>query len=80
MNDKNGLLWLAILKKELIQLKHNAPKCDQLVVTGMSYNSPNKQKNKGVPIISRYAYGKRYQDVISKKLNESFMLRREAER
>lgn len=46
------------------------PGVKSLIVTGMSYNSINLQKNEGVPVISRYAYGKRYQDVISEKLRE----------
>jgi epoxyqueuosine reductase len=46
------------------------PDVQSIIVFGMSYNSANLQKNEGVPIISRYAYGKRYQDVITKRLND----------
>jgi len=49
------------------------PDVQSIIVFGMSYNSANLQKNEGVPIISRYAYGKRYQDVITKKLNDLFL-------
>lgn len=44
------------------------PGVKSIVVTGMSYNSGKHQKAPGVPIVSRYAYGRRYQDVISSKL------------
>ncbi|MGD0340900.1 MAG: tRNA epoxyqueuosine(34) reductase QueG [Bacteroidales bacterium] len=46
------------------------PDVRSIVVTGMSYSSANLQKNEGVPRISRYAYGKRYQDVITRKTND----------
>jgi epoxyqueuosine reductase len=39
-----------------------------LVVTGLSYNTDKMQLEPGVPVISRYAYGHEYQDVIKKKL------------
>ena len=44
-----------------------------VVVTGMSYNSEKRQLKPSVPLISRYAYGKRYQDVISSKLKALFL-------
>jgi epoxyqueuosine reductase len=40
-----------------------------VVVTGTSYYTEPKQKD-GVPVISRYAYGRKYQDVISGQLEE----------
>jgi epoxyqueuosine reductase len=44
------------------------PDAKSLIVTGLSYYSNKIQTEPGVPIISRYAYGSGYQDVIKKKL------------
>jgi epoxyqueuosine reductase len=44
------------------------PGVRSMVVTGLNYFTENKQKQKGVPVISRYAYGRTYQDVIGEKL------------
>jgi epoxyqueuosine reductase len=46
------------------------PGAVSVVVTGMSYYTAPKQNSPGVPVISRYAYGKRYQDVIMEKLEQ----------
>jgi epoxyqueuosine reductase len=67
MNDKMD--YLARNTEKRADPGKHMPEVRSIVVTGMSYNSTNKQKVAGVPIISRYAYGKRYQDVITKKLN-----------
>jgi epoxyqueuosine reductase len=40
-----------------------------LIVTGINYYTDKKQTEPGVPILSRYAYGDSYQDVIKRKLN-----------
>ncbi len=45
------------------------PGARSLVVTGMSYYRGIRQVKPGVPIISRYAYGTNYHDVIIKKLD-----------
>jgi epoxyqueuosine reductase len=68
MNGKMNYL-LRNTEKRADPAKH-MPEVQSIVVTGMSYNSANMQKEPGVPILSRYAYGKRYQDVITKKLND----------
>jgi epoxyqueuosine reductase len=68
MNDKMD--YLARNLERRADPASHMPEVQSIVVTGMSYNSENKQKEKGVPIISRYAYGKRYQDVITKKMND----------
>lgn len=39
-----------------------------LIITGLSYYTDKQQKNPGVPVLSRYAYGEGYQDVIKMKL------------
>jgi epoxyqueuosine reductase len=44
------------------------PDAKSLIVTGLSYYSDKMQTESGVPVISRYAYGSGYQDVIKKKL------------
>lgn len=41
-----------------------------LIVTGINYYSDNQQTEPGVPVLSRYAYGEGYQDVIKRKLTE----------
>lgn len=45
------------------------PGAKSVIVTGLNYFTDNKQGGNGIPIISKYAYGVRYQDVILKKLN-----------
>jgi epoxyqueuosine reductase len=39
-----------------------------VIVTGLNYYSEKKQGGNGIPVISRYAYGVNYHDVIKKKL------------
>jgi epoxyqueuosine reductase len=41
-----------------------------LIVTGLNYYTGKKQGGNGVPVISRYAYGLNYHDVIKKKLHK----------
>ncbi len=45
------------------------PGSRSVIVTGLNYYSGQKQGGGGVPVISRYAYGENYHDVIRKKLN-----------
>lgn len=40
-----------------------------VIVTGLNYYTENKFDNNGSPVISRYAYGDNYHDVILEKLN-----------
>lgn len=44
------------------------PGVRSIVVTGLNYYTEVKQVRQGVPVISRYAYGRTYQDVIGEKL------------
>jgi epoxyqueuosine reductase len=46
------------------------PEAKSLVVTGLSYYSEKKQKDPEAPILSRYAYGINYHDVIEEKLEK----------
>jgi epoxyqueuosine reductase len=39
-----------------------------VIVTGLNYYTDNKQEEKDVPIISRYAFGINYHDIIKEKL------------
>ena len=41
-----------------------------LIVTGLNYYTEKKQGGSGIPVISRYAYGLNYHDVIKKKLHK----------
>lgn len=40
-----------------------------VIVTGLNYYTGKKQRGEGAPVISRYAYGADYHDVIIKKLD-----------
>jgi epoxyqueuosine reductase len=46
------------------------PGAKSIIVTGLNYYSDKKQGGNGVPVISRYAYGINYHDVIMGKLNK----------
>lgn len=46
------------------------PGAKSVIVTGLNYYSKNLQRKEGVPVISRYSYGKDYHDVIKPKLTE----------
>jgi epoxyqueuosine reductase len=41
-----------------------------VIVTGLNYYTGKKQGGNGIPVISRYAYGINYHDVIIEKLNK----------
>jgi epoxyqueuosine reductase len=66
MNDKMGYLEREPGKRFDPSLVY--PDVKTLVVTGISYYSENMQKEKEVPVLSRYAYGTDYHDVIVQKL------------
>ncbi|HUX57933.1 MAG TPA: tRNA epoxyqueuosine(34) reductase QueG [Bacteroidales bacterium] len=46
------------------------PGAKSILVSGLNYFSEKKQGGDGIPIISRYAYGADYHDVIKNKLNK----------
>jgi epoxyqueuosine reductase len=46
------------------------PAAKSVIVTGLNYFTRNRQKNADVPVISMYALGKDYHDVVICKLNE----------
>jgi len=46
------------------------PGAKSVIVTGLNYYSEKKQGWDGVPVLSRYAYGANYHDVITGRLNK----------
>lgn len=46
------------------------PGAKSVIVTGLNYYSEKKQGWDGVPVLSRYAYGTNYHEVITSKLNK----------
>jgi len=46
------------------------PGAKSLIVTGLSYYSDKRQKEPGVPVLSRYAFGESYHTVIKRKLEK----------
>jgi epoxyqueuosine reductase len=46
------------------------PVAKSVIVTGLNYFTRNRQKNAEAPVISMYALGKDYHDIVTKKLNE----------
>ena len=70
MNDKMRYLGRDVEKRLNPEILY--PGAKSLVVTGLSYYSEIKQKDSRAPILSRYAYGVNYHDVISGKLEKLF--------
>jgi epoxyqueuosine reductase len=66
MNDNMNYLGRNIEKR--LNPEYLLPGVKSLIVTGISYFSEIKQRMSGVPILSRYAYGINYHDVITSKL------------
>jgi epoxyqueuosine reductase len=66
MNDMMGYLEKEPEKRFNPELVF--PGAKSLIVTGISYYSEIKQREKGIPILSRYSYGTDYHDVIVPKL------------
>jgi epoxyqueuosine reductase len=66
MNGEMSYLARDIEKR--INPESLVPDAKSLIVTGLSYYTDKVQLEPGVPVISRYAYGNEYQNVIKKKL------------
>ena len=66
MNGEMGYLARNIEKR--INPESLVPGAKSVIVTGLNYYTENKQEEPDVPVISRYAYGINYHDVITKKL------------
>jgi epoxyqueuosine reductase len=65
-----GMSWLKRNIEKRINPGLLLPGAKSLVVTGLSYYSEIKQKDPHAPVLSRYAYGVNYHDVISPKLEK----------
>jgi len=65
-----GMNYLSKDIEKRINPEFLVPGAKSLIVTGLSYYTENKQKEPGVPIISRYAYGESYHSVIKRKLDK----------
>ena len=75
MNDKMGYLAREPEKRFNPALVY--PDARSLVVTGISYYSEKGQTGEGVPILSRYAYGVDYHDVIVPRLEQLLLFIKE---
>lgn len=67
MNSEMDYLGKNIEKR--INPEFLVPGAKSVIVTGLNYYTDNKQEEQDVPIISRYAYGINYHDVIEHKLD-----------
>jgi epoxyqueuosine reductase len=65
-----GMNYLARDIEKRINPDFLVPGAKSLIVTGINYYTDKRQTEPGVPILSRYAYGEGYQDVIKGKLSE----------
>jgi len=70
MNAGMGYLSRDIEKR--IDPEFLVPGAKSLIVTGLGYYTDKKQREPDVPVISRYAYGENYHDVIRRKLDKLF--------
>ena len=66
MND--GMSYLAKNINKRIDPDFLVQGAKSVIITGLSYYTDKKQSEPGVPVISRYAYGINYHDIIKKKL------------
>ncbi|MCE5347308.1 MAG: tRNA epoxyqueuosine(34) reductase QueG [Bacteroidales bacterium] len=67
----NGMItYLGQNIKKRINPALQVPGAKSVIVTGLNYYADKKQGGDGIPVISRYAYGKDYHEVIKGKLNE----------
>lgn len=64
-----GMTYLARDIEKRINPEFLVERAKSLIVTGINYYTDKRQKEPGVPVLSRYAYGESYQDVIKGKLN-----------
>jgi epoxyqueuosine reductase len=66
----SGMTYLARDIEKRINPEFLVEGAKSLIVTGLNYYSDLRQTEPGVPVLSRYAYGESYQDVIKGKLSE----------
>ncbi len=65
-----GMTYLNKETDKRINPEFLVPGAKSLIVTGLGYYSEKRQKEPGVPILSRYAYGESYHTVIKRKLDK----------
>lgn len=65
-----GMSYLSKDIEKRINPEYLVPGAKSLIVTGLSYYTEKKQREPGVPIISRYAFGESYHSVINRKLDK----------
>jgi epoxyqueuosine reductase len=65
-----GMSYLARDTGKRINPESLVPGAKSLIVTGLNYYTDKKQTEPGVPVLSIYAFGEAYQDVIKRKLYE----------
>jgi epoxyqueuosine reductase len=65
-----GMSYLARGIEKRINPESLVPGAKSVIVTGLNYYTDKKQTEPGVPVLSIYAYGEAYQDVIKRKLSE----------
>ena len=64
-----GMTYLARDIEKRINPEFLVEGAKSLIVTGINYYTDKRQTEAGVPVLSRYAFGEGYQDVIKGKLN-----------
>ncbi|MEI6047590.1 MAG: tRNA epoxyqueuosine(34) reductase QueG [Bacteroidota bacterium] len=67
MNGDIGYIYMNVDKRINPDLLF--PGAKSVIVTGLNYYADKKQGGDGVPVISRYAYGVNYHDIIKEKLD-----------
>jgi epoxyqueuosine reductase len=65
-----GMSYLSRDIEKRIDPEFLVPGAKSLIVTGLSYYTDKRQTEPDVPVLSRYAYGEGYQDVIKWKLDK----------
>lgn len=65
-----GMIYLSKNIEKRINPKLLFDGTKSVIVTGLNYYTEKKQGWNGVPVLSRYAYGTNYHDVITDKLNQ----------
>jgi len=67
-----GMSYLERNIEKRINPESLLPGTKSLVVTGLNYHSELKQRDPIAPVLSRYAYGLDYHDIVSSKLEKLF--------
>ena len=65
-----GMNYLSEDIEKRINPEYLVPGAKSLIVTGLGYYTDRQQREPGVPVISRYAYGENYHSVIERKLDK----------